>query len=98
PRRPPLFPYTTLFRSELAAAPLRDVLVSRVVREREDDERPLQVGEIPIEGRLGEAEVLRERRWRQEAGELAGQHVEHSLEEERVDRKSTRLNSSHVKI
>src|SRR5690606_41497616 len=71
PPPPPLFPYTTLFRSHVAltatGTDLRD--------DREDD-------------------VLR----RRARLELAVHVDRHRLERLERDRKSTRLNSSHVKI
>src|SRR5204863_9488003 len=76
-RRPPrstLFPYTTLFRSEMDKAQ-RDYVLRQQMRaiqkELGDDEG----------GEAAEAALLRER-----------------LEKADLDRKSTRLNSSHVEI
>src|SRR5207249_9916941 len=92
-RRPPrstLFPYTTLFRSGTEADPAR---VRREPRERGPgvERRALGIAEeagevVRAEERL-EAAVLRG------AGEPAP-----ALPREPLDRKSTRLNSSHVSI
>src|SRR3712207_6949974 len=78
-RRPPrstLFPYTTLFRSQAAAA-VGQVLAADGVRRREDH--------VVALGEAGDADVA----------EPAGRPGEHRL---LVDRKSTRLNSSHANI
>src|SRR3712207_8783861 len=78
-RRPPrstLFPYTTLFRSELA----RDVPVLRLLQ-LVDGRAHLVVHELP--GGLGDHLVL--------LGEVLRR-------ESLLDRKSTRLNSSHANI
>src|SRR5690606_42021863 len=85
PPSPPLFPYTTLFRSvarhfiQLALAVLHEgIPVGRglqraVVQQFVEQQRMArQVGGGPVAG---------------------GDHADHAL-----DRKSTRLNSSHVKI
>src|SRR3712207_7526812 len=70
-RRPPrstLFPYTTLFRSEIAA-PGQPVVVSEEVQVRAGLDAILDI-ELPVLGAL----------------------------QQTVDRKSTRLNSSHANI
>src|SRR5437773_7423140 len=87
-----LFPYTTLFRSHLDPGPRRHA------EERQDDEdhgrhdRPRD-----LEGR---AAVRVPRR---STGSVAVDHDEHQHRDEhederRADRKSTRLNSSHITI
>src|SRR5256885_281380 len=84
-RRPPrstLFPYTTLFRSGLAAE-------GRAAGQQlvEDDAERVDIG--------GGADGLGR------AARLLGRHVAgraHHLAAERQDRKSTRLNSSHLVI
>src|SRR3712207_6890434 len=80
-RRPPrstLFPYTTLFRSDVVAAEVvADVEVAAVGSGRH--RRPVVEGAIDGSVRLGE-------------------DVERVAERRRVDRKSTRLNSSHANI
>src|SRR5690606_40319826 len=92
-RRPPrstLFPYTTLFRS---IGPLDRVLQQRAV------DRRGRVDECGVALELGEA------KWRaqplhhniHEIGDDILRVVEFDRRQE-VDRKSTRLNSSHVKI
>src|SRR3712207_8482183 len=92
-RRPPrstLFPYTTLFRSDAARSyePRRD--------DREDDERE-QRGDQ--DGRLREplrpAAALEHHL---EAREGALLEWEEPLDGRTLDRKSTRLNSSHANI
>src|SRR2546421_4460283 len=86
-RRPPrstLFPYTTLFRSELggavaAAAQVGGALARQLRRVAEQDRA---IGQLRVRGAGVEERVDRP------AEALAGQ----------VDRKSTRLNSSHDQI
>src|SRR5207302_10462483 len=91
PPRSPLFPYTTLFRSERAAL--------------------LRVGHALVEASLGQADAERGDRDAavverlEELREPAAPFAEQVRlgdaavgERELVDRKSTRLNSSHVKI
>src|SRR3712207_8427846 len=81
-RRPPrstLFPYTTLFRSEVLAA----FVVANPNVDVDLDERPSP--EVARAVAEGEAEV----------GVAAGHADLSGLE---VDRKSTRLNSSHANI
>src|SRR5256885_12345760 len=91
-RRPPrstLFPYTTLFRSRRGRLHRRDS-VARLA--------PDLHGLGHVARRLGE---LRQRLLAVEAPRLAGvrpAHVERVLGVERRDRKSTRLNSSHLVI
>src|SRR3712207_7543855 len=95
-RRPPrstLFPYTTLFRSPAHrdAAPLR---LGDEGAGGGPQERTLPGGLEPLQ-RRGEIErvvrgVLIEERHPPEAPKMAGQ--------QRLDRKSTRLNSSHANI
>src|SRR5688500_19500883 len=91
PRRVTLFPYTTLFRSDqVAVVELggqyrrpEEVDIELHQRERRGDVEPLvQLEEAEVD--LQEGEQLRR--------DLPG-HVEH-----RQDRKSTRLNSSHLVI
>src|SRR5689334_24370430 len=81
-RRPPrstLFPYTTLFRSHVAAAAQADHALARAVVVRAGREHGLQ---REIEG----PRALRRARARAELDQVA------------LDRKSTRLNSSHSSI
>src|SRR3712207_7341028 len=89
-RRPPrstLFPYTTLFRSGHAV---------RVPQQR-DEQRPdhdgVQDGVGVLAGARGDRPVLRE-----PAGLQLAQVPDVPLVEGDVDRKSTRLNSSHANI
>src|SRR5947209_14633007 len=85
-RRPPrstLFPYTTLFRSNGARARKHDVVAIDQAAARETLEREL---DEPF--RLRHAAVSELHR---EAAEPAGR-------QRRIDRKSTRLNSSHANI
>src|SRR5690606_41717639 len=90
PTVPPLFPYTPLFRSEVALEPS----FSQRLLERERLAGGLDAGGIPdldppSSGRLGAAH--RRVGFAQEDGRF-----DSVLGAE--DRKSTRLNSSHVKI
>src|SRR5690606_41083051 len=96
---PPLtrFPYTTLFRSDLgedrlgALAHLGEAEPAQQARHHDVLERAElreQVMELEHEAQHVVAE----------AGQLVGRLGEHVLAAEVQDRKSTRLNSSHVKI
>src|SRR5690606_41647189 len=81
PPRPPLFPYTTLFRSGVDPVVGRNAAVGRV--------HPRQDGGVTGAGHrhaVGLIAVARDQA-------LIGQGLEPA-----GDRKSTRLNSSHVKI
>src|SRR3712207_8527701 len=88
-RRPPrstLFPYTTLFRSEVDEAPVQPELVRRIA-EGEDLEG-LVVG-ILVERVLLDVH---------HALDAVVVRVEVGARDRPVDRKSTRLNSSHANI
>src|SRR3712207_7229055 len=87
-RRPPrstLFPYTTLFRSAVARQPLRPVVEAR----RRHPERHLDsdADALGERGHVGPGEE----------GEV-GPRVRLAVGVEEIDRKSTRLNSSHANI
>src|SRR3989442_2011521 len=93
-RRPPrstLFPYTTLFRSLLGELCVRhepDPHDQEVARE------PATVGEDDLAGRsTGDRDVHHGR-----ASDDLDAALSMDLGAERGDRKSTRLNSSHVRI
>src|SRR5207244_12689299 len=92
PSRPPLFPYTTLFRS-------RGLLVDDPVRsvghalDREVGDEALQPVEVPGEERAIALAPDHERRDGQR--EPRGLAAEASRGDSLGDRKSTRLNSSH---
>src|SRR3712207_9265181 len=96
-RRPPrstLFPYTTLFRSRrLADLDPREEAVVGLVR---DHVLAALVGEVDLAERAA-VELVRHLRQRHvpppPEGVFVGLH-----DVERVDRKSTRLNSSHANI
>src|SRR3712207_8217384 len=93
-RRPPrstLFPYTTLFRSGLA---LPDVVLLGVVGDTVAQPRVAEAQGAPA-GPQPQAEdvAAREQRPRRAHEEVAA-----VAPAERVDRKSTRLNSSHANI
>src|SRR5436309_5137627 len=85
--RSTLFPYTTLFRSAVDVERLRILRV---------EQRDLLV---PVE-RLVEVALFRvERRDRLDGLEIGRMRLQVTAEVvDRLDRKSTRLNSSHVKI
>src|SRR3712207_8783007 len=89
-RRPPrstLFPYTTLFRSRLLVQLARDgVAVAQVLQPPVD---PRDVAEVAAGG------AAARRVERESVGAVV--HLHH-LVAELVDRKSTRLNSSHANI
>src|SRR5690606_40832691 len=96
PREPPSLPYTTLFRSERNAArialppelPVARHLHRQAVGEGVDDRQA-----DAMQAARGLVDIGRELA----AGMQLGQHdLERRLT--RIDRKSTRLNSSHVKI
>src|SRR5690606_39862708 len=83
PPRPTLFPYTTLFRSPPTEIPNRCAKVSA----------PLQL--LHIEARITSAAVSKRFRCRKNLQHICGLA---KFPQESKDRKSTRLNSSHVKI
>src|SRR5207302_8799536 len=98
PPRPTLFPYTTLFRSAAGAGQ----------RDQEVGEAGLGLGvEVALQlfegedGKLGTAAEVG-RKWHLRGEPLPVQRIrEQTSDEDRedmTDRKSTRLNSSHVKI
>src|SRR2546429_7406397 len=81
PRRSTLFPYTTLFRSEIGER-TADVHA---------DEQGRAGGHDPLLYRgVGRKSIGRRERWR-----IVIAFVDTSNEEGAIDRKSTRLNSSH---
>src|SRR3712207_8192128 len=85
-RRPPrstLFPYTTLFRSQVGGEVVLHELLEEAFEEG-DDEEPLVLGD---EALLLQAHVLALAQDREDRGVGRG-----------PDRKSTRLNSSHANI
>src|SRR5690606_42049169 len=90
-----LFPYTTLFRSELIdSLSLRQKIVTEIGKAKAaNNVTPLQLH------RMG---ALMEKRIAQgSSAGLSSEYVKElfdTIHEESVDRKSTRLNSSHVKI
>src|SRR3712207_7080808 len=91
-RRPPrstLFPYTTLFRSELVGDEPAQDLFSGKRHEHGDVLFREQSRQVVVTRRLGPIRVRVVER-------LAEQLVQ--LADEREDRKSTRLNSSHANI
>src|SRR5690606_40884713 len=86
PPRPALFPYTTLFRSRIDARLLGGQVLALGCKRRR-----LTVGRRTnlVEARINRLQPWPERR------SACQQLAVHFLE---LDRKSTRLNSSHVKI
>src|SRR5690606_40123413 len=95
-RQPPsstLFPYTTLFRSFLEQA--RNLFDARVVPRRFDERDDVVLGLLDVDRGLAHQRVedladFRLRQFERTVGAFLGRRAE--------DRKSTRLNSSHVKI
>src|SRR5207249_8447285 len=98
PLTPPLFPYTTLFRSGRVLRRRRaldlDDVDERAVVVRARDFFPVEDRGGRVEGRIGRVEV---RRHAENAVDVA-RVVVHAVDVDAVDRKSTRLNSSHVSI
>src|SRR5690606_41483776 len=90
PLNPPLLPYTTLFRS-FGAVPVQDGLhlVLPPVLRRLHLCRQMVRAQLPLDA---------ERAFGVRAGDRAAQHPLGGGDEPQRDRKSTRLNSSHVKI
>src|SRR5205814_6124904 len=95
--RPPLFPYTTLFRSGHVADPAREGSVDSASAQRPTVELDLPGGRLDEpddrvcdRGRAGAAQA-------EEPEALARMHRKaHVLDRAERDRKSTRLNSSHL--
>src|SRR3712207_6979801 len=86
-RRPPrstLFPYTTLFRSreQIEVVGDHDDVLLQLV---DDPRDPAGVAQVQQRRRLVEDDPLR-------------RHDEHAGDRQQLDRKSTRLNSSHANI
>src|SRR5690606_39963936 len=95
PRPPgsPLFPYTTLFRSDGVGIGARDPVVG--------GDRPADDGQVEEVGDPRDRRVRVPDRRAEEARPLLRdrlQRLDRALEIAPEDRKSTRLNSSHVKI
>src|SRR5690606_42019517 len=98
PSRPTLFPYTTLFRSARDRSPLRhsdDVRRSGSSASDAHLEPVRRTAPMP-------PTVAESRRWRRVGGNRGADRLVHHVGSGAVnagaDRKSTRLNSSHVKI
>src|SRR5207302_10813531 len=94
PRPPPLFPYTTLFRSWRSSLPAR-----RPAEPPPDAARLAPPSWAPVHTGSGAATVARcahANRHRNGRGRARGR--DEGGRGARRDRKSTRLNSSHVKI
>src|SRR5690606_41649636 len=98
PPRSTLFPYTTLFRSGVADRNLdpRAVLLGDLAGDGFDLQRPHVVGRR-IDHVAGQRTGMRYRQGLVALG-LVGDHQPGSRLAFLLDRKSTRLNSSHVKI
>src|SRR5690606_40092120 len=92
PRCPPLFPYTTLFRSTSPTQPDTRGGMGDPVRRRATDQDVLEAPPDMVAGeQRSRAELARDHRRGRRSGERGGPRRGR-------DRKSTRLNSSHVKI
>src|SRR5204862_7786556 len=83
--RPPLFPYTTLFRSREGGEAVRRAVIDAVGGRQLVERAPVTAVEDLFDKAVGNGLVLRRR------------HPSSSFARSR-DRKSTRLNSSHVEI
>src|SRR5699024_11930596 len=92
PPRSPLFPYTTLFRSHPPEWP-ESVVVERHVHSPLHAQRGEQAFEV-----LGRFAVDHERDTRSDVPLVCDEAVAESQSLAGEDRKSTRLNSSHVSI
>src|SRR5690606_39732047 len=95
---PPLFPYTTLFRSRVGVDP--DAGRERPLGHDDLDELSAHVDALARRIELGRDVAARPAR--AEQAEAQGAHPQQWHPEapptvDRLDRKSTRLNSSHVK-
>src|SRR5207249_6623341 len=88
PARSPLFPYTTLFRSKLAQSPRVSHFACAGTRVR-------RIGGV---GRFGRSGANRSVVGRPPDAGTDGESLEPYVGKSGVDRKSTRLNSSHVSI
>src|SRR5699024_12308654 len=93
PRSPSLFPYTTLFRSidyplvfKPTNASLGDGVVTNI-----DDEDELREAIFYVREELGYPDAVLEQH-------VEGREFRVYVVHDKVDRKSTRLNSSHVSI
>src|SRR5690606_42087616 len=95
--RSTLFPYTTLFRSSTSAMQKRFSEEFKIEAVRQTTERGHKVADVAA--RLG-VSTWSLYQWRKQyAGdEGARREAGEQAQEVRRDRKSTRLNSSHVKI
>jgi hypothetical protein len=70
---------------QLPAALLHAGLSAGVVGQREDQERPFQIGQVSVEGRLREpVELAANSAWREHAGDLAGENVQQPFEHHRI--------------
>src|SRR3712207_7138379 len=87
----PLFPSPTLFRSVRHPDLLPAVELLVRVRNRRDLDRPESFDDRIAGGRLGEQP-------RRSCGQSQGGKKNRALHGQSVDRKSTRLNSSHANI
>src|SRR5690606_42128562 len=94
PRAPSstLLPYTTLFRSGAELGVVAELDTRRSITVLKDGDRKLvEIAEDRVKGTVYGTEPPKVVRWREVEAEL--------LEgDAKLDRKSTRLNSSHVKI
>src|SRR5207253_7550407 len=96
-RRPPrstLFPYTTLFRSLVLVEVLATAVEHTLVVAHQDVVAPYAEPDVVLGG--GDGRRARAREHNADLGEILADHL-HGVEEG-GDRKSTRLNSSHVAI
>src|SRR3712207_8179874 len=94
-RRPPrstLFPYTTLFRSARGRADGARGLVDARAEQVDPDEREVR------RGLLGLLDEPPHRAGGVELRDSVVLRIRHRRQEDRRDRKSTRLNSSHANI
>src|SRR5699024_11267592 len=97
PPRPPLFPYTTLFRSDLSSL-VTEQLETEAPSAADDGEEEETQEHIPTPEEIRAAREARLAGY-QKVKELNSDMVGWvKIEGTKIDRKSTRLNSSHVSI
>src|SRR5690606_40139207 len=88
--RATLIPYTTLFRSDLKKQADENVVAAEAARKAAAD-RKAEVEQLIADQQAKKATI-------EERKAAAQEQIEQNARDQAADRKSTRLNSSHVKI